>query len=268
MLEPRYATYFHDEDRARLFAPDRHVITTVCRQAGIVGPIVRRPYLALRDDERTAGGLVPRQVVIQSSGLEAGTPMLNKQWLTERFQEVVRALRSEFDFVQVGARGDPPLDGVLDLCGRTSRRETAAILSRPLAFVGNVSFLMHLARTVECRSVIVYGGRERPDQSGYGCNENLYAGVPCAPCWRRNACDHGRPCLSEIGADDVVATLRQAAARHGTALAEDADVVTVEHLEPPLPGSKKPAMSVATHGGGSRLIEAQLLHYPDGAAQA
>jgi len=32
---------------------------------------------------------------------------------------------------------------------------------------------MHLARAVDCRAVIVYGGRERPEISGYICNKIL-----------------------------------------------------------------------------------------------
>ena len=258
-IEPRYARYDRENDHMRLLAPERHMITTMCQQAGIVGPIVRRPHVILRDEERAAGRRAPRQVVIQSSGLDAGTPMLNKQWMVERFQEVVSAAGSEFDFVQLGSRSDPPLEGVLDLRGQTSRRETAAILSQSFAFIGNTGFLMHLARAVECRSVIVYGGRERPDQSGYACNENLYSAVPCAPCWRRNRCDYDRRCLTSIGAGDVVAALGRIAVRHGTPLEEDTDVVAAERLDPPLPGRSAPTLTITTNTGKLRRIEAKIL---------
>ena len=71
------------------------------------------------------------------------------------------------------------------------------------AFVGLVGFLMHLARAVDCPAVIVYGGREHPDQSGYGANRNLFSRVPCAPCWRWNSCDYNRRCMDEITAKQV-----------------------------------------------------------------
>ena len=51
---------------------------------------------------------------------------------------------------------------------------------------------MHMARAVDCPSVIVYGGRLRPDQIGYICNENLYNAVECSPCWLDTRCDFGR----------------------------------------------------------------------------
>jgi ADP-heptose:LPS heptosyltransferase len=122
--------------------------------------------------------MVARQVVIQSSGLIARYPIRNKNWYAEGYQGVVSALRDRYDFVQVGSAGDPLLDGALDLRGKTSLRETAAVLAGSLAFVGQVGFLMHLARAVDCRSVIVYGGRETPAQSGTPCNENLYSRSP------------------------------------------------------------------------------------------
>lgn len=266
LLRTRYFRYDPVEDRAVRLAPEQHMATTMCQLAGIVGPIVRRPYLRLLDAERAAGALVPRQVAIQSSGMVAGTPMLNKQWYADRFQAVVTALRTEFDFVQVGAPSDPLLEGVLDLRGRTSRRHTAAILSRSLAFVGNVGLLMHVARAVECRSVIVYGGRERPDQSGYVCNENLYTEMACAPCWRRNACEHDRRCMHEIGPDAVVAALRRVVARHGTPLEVDTDVVMPPApLEPATSRAGLPMVAITLPTGRVRRIEAKVLAAPSAA---
>ena len=257
-INPSYFRFDPAEDRSVLLAPERHMITTMCQQVGIVGPVARRPYLHLQDTEREAGALVPAQVVIQSSGLVAGTPMLNKQWFLDRFQAVVSASRTDFNFVQVGASSDPPLAGVLDLRGRTSRRETAAILSRSVAFVGNAGFLMHAARAVECRSVIVYGGRERPEQTGYSCNENLASDVPCSPCWRRNSCAYDRQCMRQIGPSDVVEGLRRVMARQGTPLEVDTDVIAAERFEPAETPGGRPMMTIATPFG-TRRIEAKIL---------
>ena len=116
-----------------------------------------------------------------------------------------------------------------DLRGKTTLRESAAILSRSLAFVGQVGFLMHLARAVECRAVILYGGREHPSQSGYSCNENLYSEVGCSPCWRLNSCPYDKECMRRISAADVG---RQALAGGvTTALALDTDTITQAHVD-------------------------------------
>jgi len=258
VLNARYFTYDEADDRAVRLAPEQHMVATMCQLVGIVGPIVRRPYLFLRDEELAAGALVPDQIAIQSSGLVSITPMQNKQWFTERFQEVVTALRSEFNFVQLGSPTDPPLEGALDMRGRTTRRQTAAIIRRSLTYVGNIGFGMHVARAVERRAVVIYGGRERPDQSGYSCNENLYTDVPCAPCWRRNACDFDRRCMRQITAADVVAAVRRAVAGYDTPLEVDTDDVPAGPLLPP-GRDGRPRLSVTTPRGITRIIEAKVL---------
>src|SRR5262249_40944014 len=160
----------------------------LCASAGISGIVSVRPYLSLSEMEKAYGAWARQHVVIQSSGLAARRPMLNKQWYPERFQSVVDLLRGEYKFVQLGSVMDPPLQHVKDLRGATSIRESAAILHHARLYIGTVGFLMHLARAVDCPSVIVYGGREAPWQSGYKCNKNLYNAVACAPCWRWNNC--------------------------------------------------------------------------------
>jgi ADP-heptose:LPS heptosyltransferase len=230
VVTPWYTSYNPAFDRDEPM-PQQHLISILCQKAGITGTISLKPYLVLTPGELQLGRRAPLQVAIQSSGLDARYPMRNKNWSFERYQGVVSALKNRYDFVQVGSRNDPPLEGALDLRGQTTVRETAAVLHGSLAFLGQVGFLMHLARAVECRSVIVYGGRETPAQSGYPCNENLYSAVSCSPCWQLNACPHERMCLQMIGIDDVVAAIEVQAERHGSPLAYDTDTITQEQIE-------------------------------------
>jgi ADP-heptose:LPS heptosyltransferase len=186
-----------------------------------------RPYLSLSGRERAAGRLTSRQIVVHSSGMSGEAAMRNKEWFADRFQGVVDALRDTFNFVQLGAASDPPLDGCIDLRGRTTLRESAAIVSQSVLFLGQVGFPMHLARAVDRPAVIVYGGREMPWQSGYPCNTNLSTPLPCAPCWRWNACDNPieRECMRRIGVDEVVAAVRARAARADEPLEVDVAVI-------------------------------------------
>jgi len=225
VVYPWYTSYHPAFDRDDP-TPEQHLISIMCQKAGITGTVTLRPYLHLTAEEKSRGVRAPRQVAIMSSGLDAKHAMRNKNWSVEKYQGVVSALRDRYDFVQVGSRNDPPLDGVLDLRGRTSLRETAAVLHGSLAFVGQVGFLMHLARAVDCRAVIVYGGRETPEQSGYRCNENLYSAVHCSPCWRLNTCPYNRMCLERIDVHHVVDALERQVARTGSALEVDTDTIT------------------------------------------
>lgn len=230
IVYPWYTSYHPAFDRDDPM-PEQHLISVMCQKAGITGEITLRPYLFLTEEEKRQGKVTARQVAIQSSGLDAKHSMLNKNWPLERYQSVVSLLKDEYDFVQVGSRNDPPLEGALDLRGKTTLRGTAAVLHASMAFVGQVGFLMHLARSVDCRSVIVYGGRETPAQSGYPCNENLYSPVSCSPCWRLNTCPYDRACLQQIRVAEVIEALDAQVSRLGAPLETDADRITPELIE-------------------------------------
>jgi hypothetical protein len=230
VVYPWYTSYNPAYDRDDPM-PEQHLISVMCQKAGITGTIALRPYLTLTEGEAQQGRKLRRQVAIQSSGLDAKHGMRNKNWSLEGYQSVVSALKGRYDFVHIGSRSDPALDGVLDLRGKTTLRETAAVLAGSLAFVGQVGLLMHLARAVDCRSVIVYGGRETPAQSGYPSNENLYSPVSCSPCWRLNSCPYDRMCLKMIGAAEVIDALEAQVDRYGSPLPCDTATITRELIE-------------------------------------
>lgn len=191
-------------------AVSEHIIANMCRRAGLKGRVQLRPHLSLASEEVAAASAWRGCIAVQTSSLAASVPMRNKQWRTERIQALVDHFSGRFGFVQIGSAGDPPLRGAHDLRGRTTLRETAAVLAQARLFVGLVGFLMHLARAVDCPSVIVYGGREPPELTGYPCNENVAHRPPCAPCWQRNRCDHGHACMEEISAAHVIAATERA----------------------------------------------------------
>jgi ADP-heptose:LPS heptosyltransferase len=91
-------------------------------------------------------------------------------------------------------------------------------LANSFVFIGLAGFLMHLARAVDCRGVIIYGGREKPTQTGYVANKNLYNQVKCAPCWLRNPCDYDRKCLDMVTASQVIAATAEQISRYGSLL--------------------------------------------------
>ena len=144
--------------------------------------------------------------------------LMNREWYPQRFAELCAQLRSDVRVVQIGSPNDLKLEGAIDLRGKTDLRQTAAVLANSLVFVGLVGFNMHLARAVDCRSVIIYGGREKPAISGYVANKNLYQQVRCAPCWLRNACDFNRKCMDLIPVDQVLAATADQISRYGTLL--------------------------------------------------
>lgn len=256
-VRPHYTRYIRRGDRD--LSPRKHILTLMCEAVGIVGPVTHKPRLMLTDDERAAGALRPDQIAIQSGGLTARFAMKTKQWFPERYQAVVDALKGDFNFVQIGSPNDPPLDGVLDLRGKTSLRATAGVLSQSLAFVGQVGMPMHLARAVDCRAVIVYGGREHPAQTGYSCNDNLYSPVPCSPCWKSNSCGHGMACMRQISAADVVRAVERQVALRGQPLALDTDVASAAGAPVRTAADGRTFLTLTDVYGHRRELEAKCL---------
>jgi ADP-heptose:LPS heptosyltransferase len=213
----------HDAATDTSAGPDRHIISCMCRHV-LTGEVSLRPYLNLSEEEKSSEEFAAGAMVVQSTTLSAAYSMANKDWGVERMQEVVRLLAAHHRVIQIGAAGDPLLDGAVDRRGMPLR-VSAAILARAACFVGMVGFCMHLARAVECRAVIVFGGREAPWQSGYIANENLASDVECAPCWQQSRCDHERKCLAEILPRDVVQAVELQLGRAGQPLPVATDKV-------------------------------------------
>jgi hypothetical protein len=208
--------YYVSRDPAlpdRDLLPPRHIIAEMCRLAGLTGSVALRPHLFLTEEEHARGRLQPRQIALHSSGAAAAIPYANKEWGPENFAAVARLLAPDFHLVQLGSTRDPALPGVTDLRGKTTLRETAAILAGSLAFVGLEGFLAHLARAVECPGAIVFGGRALPETFGYSANRNLTTTLPCSPCGLRNTCDFGRECMTRITPAVVADAAREVAAR-------------------------------------------------------
>ena len=130
-----------------------------------------------------------------------------KVWSESRWKQLVERLRIDFEVIQLGAHNEPELEHTVRLAGKLTLRQSMACLSLASLHVGCVSFLMHAANGLDVPSVIIYGGRETPENSGYARNINLYSPVPCSPCWlhdsRGDRCANDMKCMSDISVDRV-----------------------------------------------------------------
>jgi len=205
MLSPTYLIN-HDPVTETRDPPPEPVLAYMCRMVGITGMIALRPYVALSETERQWGARYQGCIAVQSSGRARRFPVTNKEWFPERFAEVAANLLKTHPVVQIGSANDPSVPCTHDVRGKTTLRQLAAVLSHCRMFVGLDGMPMHLARAVECPSVIVYGGRIRPDQIGYICNQNIYTPIHCAPCWLDTRCDFGKLCMESITAGQVIET--------------------------------------------------------------
>ncbi len=161
-----------------------------------------------------------------------------KWWDTRRYQDVVDHFQGKIQFVQIGEgrHHHPPLDGVIDLRGKTDLRQLVRLCSPRGRHPHPVSLLMHLAAAVETKAglpkqracVVVAGGREPPHWEAYPHHQFLHTNgaLPCCEeggCWKSRVVPLGDGdekdlpahlctdvvgelprCLDMITADDVI----------------------------------------------------------------
>lgn len=188
---------------------NRHLIHAMAESAGVeLLPHERRPFIYLTKDEIEAQRWAKGWIAVQSSSSTYWTP--NKNWVPGRMQEVVNALRGEgYEFVHLGLREDEPLVGVKDLRGTNNLRVSAAILTNAALFIGLEGGLVHLARAVNTKSVVIYTHYTLPEETGYGENINLRTANAEDACWKRDACDLCRASAEGLTSATVVETVIQ-----------------------------------------------------------
>ena len=203
-----------------------HILSILCNRAGVTGTIELRPYLYLSEEEKVLGRRHSRQIAVYCLGENShASVMKNKIWGADKLQMVVdffyKQHETEIQILQIGGKDDPPLNHAIDLRGETTLRESAAILSQSVCCITTVGLVMHMARAVNCPSVVIYGGREHSWQSGYTCNENAESFPECSPCWKWNDCDYEWKCMTAVSVEEVIAAVERIIRRRDMPLTID-----------------------------------------------
>jgi len=180
----------------------RHIGEQIGGNIGITLPANWRPTYKSRGKAGGPAGAI----VLQNSCRGAQFSAYTKEWPFDRWQILSRSLRHEgHQLVQLGTKADPLVEGATDLRDRTSLADAAATLERARLFVGLESGLMHVAAAVGTPSVIIYGGRSRPWETGYPSHWHVAnTSIPCAGCALNTGCPYGVKCMDEIVVEDVL----------------------------------------------------------------
>ena len=116
-----------------------------------------------------------------------------RAWPISRWQVVCDTLRlahPDIPIVQIGLGRLGIINGAIDLTKKTSFREAALIIEQAILFMGTEGGLMHAARSVEAKALILWGGITLPEFIGYPEHQvTLCKYVDCAPCGNAGWCD-------------------------------------------------------------------------------
>jgi len=136
-----------------------------------------------------------------------------KWWNPASYQAVVDQLRGRVRFVQCGEQNHwhPPLDGVLDLRGRTTLRQFVLLMHHAAGVLCPITFAMHLAAAVPTRAgrsptrpcVVIAGGREPPHWESYPHHQFLHTvgALACSAqggCWKSRCQPVGDGSLKDV----------------------------------------------------------------------
>jgi ADP-heptose:LPS heptosyltransferase len=144
-----------------------------------------------------------------------------KDWEDAKWMDLVARLRARlprWSLVLLGSKVEHHRSQVLleqwrgaglNLCGRLSVRESAAVLSRARFFCGHDSGPLHLAAAVGTPCVAVFSSRNLPGVwFPYGSqHEVIYHRIDCEGCKLEVCPDRNKECIRSITVDEVLAAV-------------------------------------------------------------
>lgn len=157
---------------------------------GVPVPLsVNRPSLYLSDDERQNPPDLPRPYVVVNAGTK--DDFTAKGAGRKCYQDIADHFRGRLTFVQIGEAHHlhKPLDGVINLIGKTSTRELFRVAHHSAAGVGPITFLHHVYAALGKPYVCYMGGREPLAWEQYQTAVMLstHGRLPCCQeraCWK------------------------------------------------------------------------------------
>lgn len=180
---------------------DKHIVEQICEVYGFA-PDSTKPDLYFTKEEIGYVKNVLREKSILGKDFLVIEPQSNNEYTINKFypikkwQKIADNLSENYTIVQVGkSNKDKVLKNVIDLTGITTFRQAACLISYASLFISSEGGLMHAARAVDVKSVIVYTGFIHPKMTGYSFNTNLWLGEKHGPCGMKVRC---QKCLEEV----------------------------------------------------------------------
>lgn len=193
----------------------------------------RRPILRLTTDDRQNA-----RALLHEWGVSRATPMITmhvggkgfngrKRWMPERFAEVANRLIDRFDaqVLLIGGGEDVARSeavaslisrNVTVATGKTTLKESSALIETSTLFIGNDSCPLHIAAVMGTPSVGIFGPSNHIEFTPIGTSSHrqkiIHSTVACSPCmhfvgndppWLPNLC-YSYACLKAISSEQII----------------------------------------------------------------
>jgi ADP-heptose:LPS heptosyltransferase len=204
------------------FAWQQHVVLQHLTLTDAIGAHTLNPTLemfASPDDERCAAAWLSQVPASRWVAMHVGAGYPSKLWHLERYTELANRLSRTYGvaIALVGGKDDLPLIAQMQpalraphivIAGQASISQTAAVIQRCAAFIGNDSGPAHVAAAVNVPTVTIFSGENdaalwRP----WGeCVVVLQHKPVCWLCGLR-VCNRDHVCMTEISVEHVLNAL-------------------------------------------------------------
>lgn len=179
----------------------------------------RLVYTVTREETRYAQEMLSRSQISGKTkwvGINPGAAFgTAKRWFPERFADVCNQLR-KLDDIRVMIFGAPGEEDIgktirehigkdcIDLTGKTTLRQAAALIRACDAFITNDSGLMHIAAALDVPQIALFGPTNHLTTSPASSNSTIIRHpVSCSPCMKPH-CPTDHRCMKEITVAQVV----------------------------------------------------------------
>ena len=133
------------------------------------------------DDFNMSDMLQEQKYVTMHNGADIARQ--TKCWDAPLWNKVVEGLKKMgYAVIQLGGRFEDKVEGTIQMQGKTSLQQTTALISRAEFHVDTEGGLVHIARAVRTRSVVLFGPTPANFFS-YDCNVNIQTPYDCKDCW-------------------------------------------------------------------------------------
>lgn len=147
-----------------------------------------------------------------------GAGTATKRWLPERFSLLIEEILKKYKvkIILVGGLADKDLlklpeagKNFIDLTGKTSIKQLAALLRRCNLFIGGDSGVMHVAQAQNVPIIAIWGGQNKPSHWRPLADTAIiiHKEVSCSPCGLIEC--KTLKCLKNISVDDVLEAIEK-----------------------------------------------------------
>ncbi|MGE3549691.1 MAG: glycosyltransferase family 9 protein [Geobacter sp.] len=201
--------YSHDDYETESFL---HLVSTLCNETTTN---LTAPFLTIPEQVKTrAHKLLEPLQCKPYLVIFPGASIIERRWGTKKFREVARLLvGTGLQIVVVGSSVDQQDAAIIaenlgvNLAGKTSLAETAAVIAGAALFISADSGLLHIAIALDVPTVSLFGPGIAAKWAPHGdkhrvVNHNL----PCSPCTKFGTtppCPYNVRCMQEITPAEV-----------------------------------------------------------------